>query len=87
MWEKNDQANMKNVSGKTMSNSYAEFAWEIDVSIYTEGMWENGLACCFKNLLLLCYVFITCITNIIMKTLNENEFTYLPLRTIGTCVS
>ena len=41
----------------------------------------------FKNFLMLCYVFITCITNIIMKTLNENEFTYLPLRTIGTCVS
>ena len=35
----------------------------------------------------LCYVFITYMTNIIMKTLNENEFTYLPLRTIGTCVS
>ena len=84
---KNDQANMKNVSVKTVSNNLAECAWEIDGSIYTECVWENDLACYFKNLLMLCYVFITYITNIIMKTLNENEFTYLPLRTIGTCVS
>ena len=28
------QANMKNVSGKTMSNNCAECAWEIDLSIY-----------------------------------------------------
>ena len=81
-WEKNDQANMKNVSGKMMSNNCAEC-----VSIYTECVWENDLACYFKNLLMSCYVFITYITNIIMKTLNENKFTYLPLTTIGTCVS
>ena len=42
---------MKNVSGKTMSNDYAECTWEIDVSIYTECTWENDLACYFKNLL------------------------------------
>ena len=60
---KNDQANMKNVSGKMMSNNCAECA-----SIYTECVWENDLACYFKNLLMLCYVFITYITNIIMKT-------------------
>ena len=86
-WEKNDQANMKNVPGKTMLNNCAECAWEIDVSTYTECIWEYDLACYFKNLFMLCYVFITYITKIIMKTLNENEFTYLPLSTIGTCVS
>ena len=70
---------MKNVSGKTVSNNCAECAWEIGVLIYTKYVWENDLACYFKNLLMLCYVFTTYITNIIMKTLNENEFTYLPL--------
>ena len=82
----NDQANMKNVSGKTMSNNCAEGVWEIEVSIYREYMWQNDLACYFKNLLMLNYVFITYIANIIVKTLNENEFTDLPLRIIGTCV-
>ena len=70
-----------------MSNNCVERGWEIDVSVYTECVWENDLACYFKNLLILCYVFITYITNTIMKTLNENEFTYLLLRTIRTCVS
>ena len=51
---KNDQANMKNMSRKTMSNNCAECAWEIDMSIYTEYVWGNDLACCFKNCL--CYV-------------------------------
>ena len=78
---------MKNVSGKTMSNNCAEYVWEIEASIYTECVWENDLACYFKNLLVLCYVFITYITNTIIKTLNENEFTYLLLRTIRTYVS
>ena len=32
---------MKNVSGKTMSKNCAECAWEIDVSIYAECVWEN----------------------------------------------
>ena len=82
----NDQANMKNVSGKTMSNNCAECVWEIEVSIYREYMWQNDLACYFKNLLMLNYVFMTYIANIIVKTLNENEFTDLPLRIIGTCV-
>ena len=48
---------MKNVSGKTMSNNSGECAWKIDVSIYTECVWENDFACYFKNLLMLCYVF------------------------------
>ena len=78
--KKNDHANTKNVSGKTMSNNYAKCAWEINVSIYTECVWENDLACYFKNLLMLCYAFTTCITNIKMKTLNENEFTCLHLK-------
>ena len=65
----------------------AECAWEIDLSIFTECVWENDVACYFKNLLMLCYIFITYITIIIMTTLNENSFTYLPLRTIGICVS
>ena len=56
---------MKNVSGKTMSNNCAECGWETDVSIYTERAWEKDLACYFKNLLMLCYVFITYIANII----------------------
>ena len=51
--EKNDQANMINVFGRTMSNNCAECAWEIDVSIYTECVWENDLPCYFKNLLML----------------------------------
>ena len=50
---KNAQTNMKNVSGKTMSNNCAECAWETDVSVYTECVWENDLACYFKNLLML----------------------------------
>ena len=70
-----------------MLNNCAECAWEIDESISTECVWENDLARYFKKLLMLCYVFITYIINIIMKTLNENRFTYLPLRTIGACVS
>ena len=56
---------MKNVSGKTMSNNCAECGWETDLSIYTECAWEKDLACYFKNLLMLCYVFITYIANII----------------------
>ena len=75
---------MKNASGKTISNNCPECAWEIDVLIYTECVWENDVACYFKKLLMLCYIFMTFITNIIMKTLNESEFAYLPLRTIGT---
>ena len=81
---KNDQTNRKNVSGKTMSNNFTESAWEIDESIYTECVWECDLGGYFKNLLMLCYIFITYITNIIMKTLNKTEFIYLPLRTIRT---
>ena len=72
---KNDQANMTNVSGKTMWNNCAECAWEIDMLIYTECVLEDDLACYFKKLPMLCYIFITYITNMIMKTLNENEFT------------
>ena len=33
-WEKIDQANIKNVSGKAISNNCAECACEIDLSIY-----------------------------------------------------
>ena len=50
---------MKNESEKTMSNDCAECAWETVVSIYTECVWESDLACYFKNLLMVCYVFIT----------------------------
>ena len=58
---------MKNVSGKTMSNNCAEYVWEIEVSIYTECVWENDLACYFKNLLMLC-----CFYDIHNKYNNEN---------------
>ena len=84
---KNDQTNRKNVSGKTMSNNCAESAWEIDEPIYTECVWEYDLRGYFKNLLMLCYIFITYITNITMKTMNKNKFTYLPLRAIRTCLT
>ena len=57
---------MKNVSGKTMSNNCAECAWKIDMSIYTESVGENYLACYFKNLLMLCFY------NIHKKYNNEN---------------
>ena len=81
---------MRNVSGKAISNNCAKCACETDMSIYTECVWENDFTCYFKNLLMFCDVFITYITKIILKTLNEDEFIYLPylpLRTIGTCVS
>ena len=64
--KKNDQATMKNVSGKTMLNNYAECAWETDVSVYTECVWENNLVCYFKSLLMLCFY------NIHNKYSNEN---------------
>ena len=40
---KHDEANMKNMSWKTMSNNGAECGW------------ENNFACYFKNFLMLCF--------------------------------
>ena len=63
---KNDQANMKNVSGKTMLNNCPECAWKSDVSTNLERVWGNNLPCYVKNILILCFYNIHNIYN------NEN---------------
>ena len=52
-----DQANMKSVFGKTMSNNYAECAQEINMSVYTESVWENDFGMLFQKLgyVMLCF--------------------------------